>query len=192
MTYVSVDQLQYTALQLKAEGTEPNCAQIAKRMGKTQKHIRHLVWEKYQGYGLEKVIVKSVKYSLKKAPNFSALRIARQKVAAREGIVCTGALSREVGWNRRRLTNYLNRYPLLANELSLVTDFDAHIWNLSCRLLNEGKKLTREVIADAAHCPYDLVRDILHRHPAWIEDLGICRADRGSGVFIRQRKKLAG
>ena len=188
MTFVSVEQIREIALELKAGGVEPNVAQIARRMRKTTGHVRWLVFNKYQGYGLEKNVMVSKKYASKKAETFALLRKSSQEIRENGCVVSPHTLSQKIGWKRRRLIEYLSDHPLLAQQLVLDTDIAAKIWNEARNILSSGEAVTRLGLAEkTGHC-YSKVNTVLNANPDWIKELGVVRAPYGSGVHKKLHK----
>lgn len=184
---MSVEEICQIALQLKAEGVEPNCAQIARRVGRRRIHISHLVHTKYAGFGLETVVVKNQRYALAKHRNLQTLRQAARVIDETGRIVSIATLVEVTKWKRKRVWFYIDRYPHLVEELDLHPDSASALWDAAHRIVVRDEGVTRIALVQESRLSYRTIFNILKQYPDWKDELGIHDSSWGSGVARKLR-----
>ncbi len=193
MAYVSVEQIRQVALQLIAEKKVPNCTEVARRLKKNRRHVRYLIFEKYHPPISEVIVTRGETWNLEVIYE----KYRRSVVSIREegNLPCVSRMAVILKIRPDSAKRFLRLHTDFTNKLNLVSEDESAMWEKARKMLARGEQVTRLTLAQEIGRSYTTVNSILKQHPRWIQDLGILRAENGSGVYKKLHKnnqKLVG
>ncbi len=178
---VCIARLRKSAEFLRAQGAVLNCATLARKCGVDRRFLSRYLAETNPELRLELGVIRS-----RGTGWFRGFYLSAASEIRKEGnLPCYATLAEKLRWPRKRVIRYLREHEELAATLRLHTDDEALMVSSARIILARGERVTRLGLADEMDRSYQTVLRILRAQPRWEEDLGVCRAGRGSGVFKR-------
>ncbi|MGH2507212.1 MAG: hypothetical protein ACRDHZ_07365 [Ktedonobacteraceae bacterium] len=182
---ISVERIRRAAESLRTEGVILHCANLARRVGADRRFLCRYLDETRPELREELGIKRSRGTDWRSPTLFTAYINAAREVRENGDLPCYLTLSAKLKWRRKRVIRYLREHPELSEWIMLYSDDEALLHHSARIILARGERVTRLGLADEIKRGYQTVLRVLKAHPEWVEDLGICRARRNSGVWKR-------
>ena len=182
---VCIARLRKSAEFLRNQGAVLNCATLARTCGVDRRFLSRYLAETNPELRLELGVIRSSGTGWRSRGLRGSYLNAASEIREEGNLPCYAALAEKLRWRRKRVIRYLREHEALATALQLYTDDEALMVSSARTILARGERVTRLGLADEMDRSYQTVLRILRARPKWEEDLGICRAERGSGVFKR-------
>ncbi len=182
---VCIARIRKMADSLRGQGAVLNCAALARECGVDRRFLSRYLTKENPELREELGVIRSRGTDWHSAERFHAYLHAVEAIRKEGDLPSFSTLAVMLRWRRKRVIRYLREHPALTESLGLYSDDEALMFRSARNILARGERVTRLGLADEMGCSYQTVLRVLRARPDWLEDLGICRAERNSGVSLR-------